>query len=722
MDEQKIQELLEEAGREYNQGKYAEAIAHWQEVLAEDPGNQKAREGIRMAQLLVVNWETPAGEPEGGELSLEPEGLDPDLQEKIQFGITRVRELMAAGRHQEAMEGCDLLSELAPDMESIRKLKEEVTHAFEARPFIEEHIGRARKLLAQDKAKEAAEEARKILSLDPANSEARAILKGVTAAAPGAQGAQTSAFDVGTVGKPAPPSPFAGRQEAGELASQFGIPDTGPQPAVTPDRAAGPPSGEEAPAMEFDFEEAGPAVAAEVSAESSDRIRSLLEEGRKLFAEERYQEAIDTWSHVYALDETNAAAGELIDQAKARLGEIARQSDDVYYRGVDLFEAGKVDEAKKAFEEVLALQPDHADARSYVEQIEEREAGAPEPGEIAAIPLAPEPLSPAPAEAGAELDEELQAAVSAPPPVIEDARPPEAPKAEGPQHVTAGPIKKIKRPPLPPPKSRTPVLAAAAALIVVVGAVAAWWFLLGEPGSTSGTEPLQSAAVTVPAGPTAAPEAATSSDNAGESGDAPEAAGAGADERMEVVPGSKAPPPRGPEAPSAREIQRRISRLMREGRSLLEREEYDEAKARFEEVLFLDAANFEADDLRLRASELAAAERKFDDDLGMAKAAFAEGDWAAALYKFYRLREERRDMTILKRYIENANYNWGIEAMEAFAVDEAIEHFQDALEMEPGNTTIQRALDVAERYRRRRRDAAFDSFVSRLEPRALDAR
>lgn len=726
MDQQKIQGLLEKAAREYNGGKYSEAIAHWQEVLEEDPGNQKAREGIRMAQLLVVNWETPEEEREGGELSLEPEGLDADLQEKIQFGITRVRELMSAGRHQEAMEGCDLLSELAPGMESVRKLKEEVTNAFEAHPFVEEHLGRARKLLAQDKAKEAADEARKVLSLDPANSEAQAILKNVSAAAPVPPEAQASAFDVGTVGKPAPPSPFAGRQDAGDLADQFGIADTGPRPAVTPDRSAEPPeqspSGEEAPAMELEFEEAASAGGAEVSAESSDKIRSLLEEGRKLFAGERYQEAIDIWSHVYALDETNAAAGELIDQAKARLEEIARQADGAYYRGVDLFEAGKVDEAKRAFEEVLALQPDHADARSYVEQIEERVAGAPEPEEIAAIPLAPESPPPALGEGGAELDAELQAAVSAPLPAIEDVRPPEAPSEEAAKHVTAGPIKKIKRPPPPPSTSRAPILVAAAAVIVVGGAVAAWWFLLGGPGSASRTEAVQSAAVTAPGAPPAAPVATASSGDAGEPGGASEPAGAGAEDRMELVPGSKAPPePQAPEPSSPRDTRRQVNRLMREGRSLLERKKYAEAKARFEQVLLLDATNFDADDLRGRASELAAAEQKFNDDLRMAKAAFGEGDWPAALYKFYRLREQRRDMTILKRYIKNANYNWGIEAMDAFVIDEAIEHFKDALEMAPANKTIQRARDVAERYRRRRRDAAFDSFVSRLEPKALDA-
>ena len=53
MDDARIKSLLEQASERYNEGAYAEAIALWQEALHGDPSNQKAREGIRMASLLV---------------------------------------------------------------------------------------------------------------------------------------------------------------------------------------------------------------------------------------------------------------------------------------------------------------------------------------------------------------------------------------------------------------------------------------------------------------------------------------------------------------------------------------------------------------------------------------------------------------------------------------------------------------------------------------------
>src|SRR5262249_2171468 len=161
---------------------------------AADPGNQKAKEGIRMAQLLVVNWEAPESDADEGAALLPAEGGDAEAREKIDVGIARVRELMAAGRLQEALEGCQLLAELAAGMESVRQLQEEVTQAHEAQPFVKDRLERAKKLLAQGKTKEAAEEARNVLSVDKTNQQAQAILDRATGGA--AQAKAPSAFQV----------------------------------------------------------------------------------------------------------------------------------------------------------------------------------------------------------------------------------------------------------------------------------------------------------------------------------------------------------------------------------------------------------------------------------------------------------------------------------------------------------------------------------------------
>jgi tetratricopeptide (TPR) repeat protein len=259
MDEKRIKDLLEGAGREYNQGKYAEAIAHWQEVLSLDPGNQKAREGIRMAQLLVVNWEATESDVDEGTALLPADTADAETQQKIDVGIARVRELLAAGRSQEALEGCQLLAELAPGMASVRQLQEEVTQAHEARPLIKERLDRAKRFLAQGKQKEAADEARNILSVDRNNQQAQVILDRATGSTSAdARPKAPSAFQVDRAGKEPPPSPFSGRAAARNtdaLLAQFDFEPDAPgaehappqktsrrllRPRPTPSRRSGP--------------------------------------------------------------------------------------------------------------------------------------------------------------------------------------------------------------------------------------------------------------------------------------------------------------------------------------------------------------------------------------------------------------------------------------------------------------------------------------------------
>ncbi len=64
IDDEKLQDLLTRASSLYNNGEYKGAIEAWTEALSVDPRSQKAREGIRMATLLIGDFEpAPTGEP-----------------------------------------------------------------------------------------------------------------------------------------------------------------------------------------------------------------------------------------------------------------------------------------------------------------------------------------------------------------------------------------------------------------------------------------------------------------------------------------------------------------------------------------------------------------------------------------------------------------------------------------------------------------------------------
>ncbi len=692
MDDKRIQTLLELAGSEYNQGKYAEAIEHWQEILSLDPENQKAREGIRMAKLLVVNWES--SQAGGEELTLDTGGVDPETQQKIEFGIARVRELLTSGRHKEAMEGCQLLAELAPGMPSVMQLHEEIAHAIEAQPYIGEHLGRARKLITAGKVGEAVEEARKVLSVDPGNAEAQGIVnKGRGAAAPGAG---PSAFH--KEGQPAPPSPFAGSSKADEMLASMDLGQRGEGPA-------GAAAGDESP-IEMEFEEVG-SPAPSPGAGGGGQVARMLEQGRGLFAQKKYQEAIDAWSRVFTVDVSNAEAGNLIDQANARIAEIVSKVEDAMYRAQDQVDAGNLQGAKKVFEEVLSIQPGNREALDRIAKIDEQLSGT-DLGE--AIPMAASQSgtgAEAAPEAGArERAGRLQSSDSV---RVSGAGRAAPSQRAAPSSSAAGVFK--KKPVVPKPLAGGSGRKAAVATLVVIllgGAAAGWWFLTGtgaEPPEEIGPPP-----ETPSAGlPAAAPNPTEPEKPGPAAGSGSAAAGVG-------LPGKQPAPPVDPAA-----VQRQVASLMREGRDLLGRKKYIEAHSRFKEVVALDTSNFDAEELRLKASAGMAEEARFNKDLESARAAFEDQDWASSLYKLYRLQQEREEMDELRRYIANANHTWGVQDLEAFRLTEALEHFRDALEQLPDDRVTQQHVDVAQRYEKRRRDPAFDAYTAKLKLRTLDA-
>ena len=700
MDEKKLQQLMDLAGAAYNQGKYPEAIARWNEALALDPDNQQAREGIRMANLLVVNWEGSQEEAAGGELTIESPGADPQTQEKIEFGIRRIRELLASGRHKEAMEGCQLLVELAPGMSAVRQLHEEVAHTLEAGPFVEEHLGRARKLLAAGRMAEAAEEARKVLTVEPASGEAKEIVSRSAGDATSPHPAQ-SAFE--TEGAAAPPSPFAGTSNADALLASMDLEEAS-EAKKTP--------GDEMP-LEMGFEEAdAPAAAA---APENPEIAGLIREGQAFFDQKKYQEAIDAWSRIYALDAGHEGIAEKIDAAKAKIASIGAQVEQALYQGQDQMEAGNLSGARKAFEEALAIQPGNPEALEKIAKIDERLAGdeigetipvdrpAPEPeatsaGSPAASPGRPEP----PASIALDRD----------------------PADFGAPHRSPSAVLLKKKPvvPVPPPRrGGSAMIFGLAVVIVIGGAAGGWWFLMG---STAEPPPDSTSAAVAPDGSQPAPappEEPGKPQGASKKGAAPAAekmAGVLPDAAPSQVATPRLSPPPIPKDPAV--VKERVDALMQEGRALLDQQKFTAARDKFIEVLRLQPANFDAEDLRMKAAEGVAEGTRFDRDLTAAKKAFADQDWGGALYKFYRLQQEREDMTILKRYIENANYDWGVQDLQAFRLDQATQHFKDALEQSPNERMILQHLSVADRYAKRPRDAAFDAYVGRLRLKALD--
>lgn len=102
-----------------------------------------------------------------------------------------------------------------------------------------------------------------------------------------------------------------------------------------------------------------------------ERIESLLNEGMRSFQLGEYQEAIDIWSRIFLIDMNNEEAARRIDEAKLKIAEEERKVEEYYNNALSLFQQGKKEEAKKMFQDILAIEPHHIGARNYLKQMEE---------------------------------------------------------------------------------------------------------------------------------------------------------------------------------------------------------------------------------------------------------------------------------------------------------------------------------------------------------------
>ena len=168
-----VQQLLSKAAAFYHTGDYQQAVQVWNEILNLDPSNQRAKEGIRMASLLLEEAQLaaeakPSGSEQGGVES-------PEIAAKVRTGIEQVRAFLAGSRHLEAIEVCRTLLSLAPRSAAVREIVEEAREAYEAQPFIHEHLEIARQLFIQERLDEALLECQKVFFLNPNHAEAQKL-------------------------------------------------------------------------------------------------------------------------------------------------------------------------------------------------------------------------------------------------------------------------------------------------------------------------------------------------------------------------------------------------------------------------------------------------------------------------------------------------------------------------------------------------------------------
>jgi tetratricopeptide (TPR) repeat protein len=731
IDDEKLQELLSKASSLYNNGQYQGAIEAWQEALTVDPQSQKAREGIRMATLLLGDWDAaapPSGAeeepaaPADGAGETGPEVSPEELEASLDVGIARVKQLLAERKYQQAIEGARSLLPLGPSSEEVQRLLEEAQQAFESAPFIEEHLALSKDLLGQERYAEAEAECKKVFVLDREHPGARDLLQEIKRKiqeslkrAAGQLGGMTVKLTLPEV-RAAAARPAAPEEAFVESPSEPPAPE---EPTVVEAKTLVPPSTRiipsrpPAPPPEPEPREAAPKP---VEAPSPPGSIPVSETG--------------------GADETAAWETEL-----AQLN----------------LRAGERDLLKGTAAKATGIPVDQSAEADLLSLLDEPGGGA--------------PMGPAPAARSAEPPATASHEVAAPRPESREPEQvaPERPRPQGrretatresslrmqetPSAVTRPRGQRVRTSGAPgaKPRSSGGRVGAFLVLLLLAGGAAAYWFYFqprilggtGSPdqpvtppsGSSSGMDPdpLQGP-IPTPIGGTSRQQGGPQTDEAvvGVAPGAPamgsQAIGESGDESAEGGPvvqvAPAKPSPTKPPAPpplSREEIRRRVTLFTADGRRMMSLGKWREARDKLSAALALDPVNFEVKELLDQAQSRFDEEQRLHDDLESVKSLIVEKDFENALRKLYRLPRDR-GLGDLDLYIRNAWFNWAVVLMKAGNVSDALQKLSEVLAVDPDDADALKLQQVAERYASKAKDRVYYAFTDTLKVRAYDQR
>ena len=621
--------------------------------------------------------------------------LSTEIRGRILSTFRHSLDMARQGNVQEAALGCDFVLKLDPHFKPASELKTQLDAGALELDGLAETLNQAQAALdAGEPAEELNLDALKDIDLDLPKAQPAAA-----AAAGGTETAGGSLLDEG-------PS----LDLVGGDAESFDLTDAGD--------AAAPP-----PAAGIDL-----GAAPSGSGDGQDRIEELLAEGQAAFDRGEHQTAIDAWSRIFLIDIDNVEAGRRIELARKLKAEVERKVEEAFHEGVTLFDAGRPEEAKQAFERALQLQPNHLAAQEYLDQIAAGGGRTPvaDGPDVAPPPPIDTPTSAAPAAPAApaaddtgdllgptddllgsvDLDEELGGEL---PPMPEAEAVPEAEAAPEPAaEPTAAPKAVVAK---KKSSSRSFVMIGSAVLaLVLVGG----WFLLSKwdslfqnatPAPTEPAAPEQSAIERAKA---LAAEGKSSLAIArlrripADSPDYAEAQSLIAQWSAPAQPG-EAEAGGGLESDSAE----RQGELVAAARAAADRSEHLRA-----EHLLTEAAGHGPLDEETAAlleqvrSELVPLQRQ----IGMVR----QGDWEFALPDLWRMHAAEPDNKNIVQLIVDCYYNLGVRDLQRGDVTAAGEKISEALELHGDDPALARLSQFATTYSSRSPDLMYRIYVKYL--------
>ncbi len=298
--------------------------------------------------------------------------------------LEQARALAAAGQFRDAMGILKGIVQGDPGDAEARQLLSEVQDQMMLELQIGDMLSKAEALVAQGQREQARKTLTDILKVSPNHPKARTMATALesASAAPrdGISPEATLAMDAFDL----EPLPGAAAPMTLESLDSIDAPTAAPfaVPAV------------ESTVISGGAGNLGPAEAA--------RVKQYVKEGQDLFAQGRYQDAIDVWTRIFIVDESNQEADNLIAKAKEALNANQGEIEHNLTEGIAAFNAGDLARSQPLLEKVIHSFPGHREALYYLSRISELAAAAPPPS-----PSLP-PLEQTP---------QRPAAFSAPPPI-----------------------------------------------------------------------------------------------------------------------------------------------------------------------------------------------------------------------------------------------------------------------------------------------------------------
>jgi tetratricopeptide (TPR) repeat protein len=470
--------------------------------------------------------------------------------------------------------------------------------------------------------------------------------------------------------------------------------------------------------------------------ESERRIAQLLAEGQSAFDAGDPQAAIDAWSRIFLIDIDHQEAARRIEQARKLKAENERQVEEIFHDGLNNLEAGHLPAARRAFEQVLTLQPSYLAAREYLQQID---AG------VTPV-LAPraggrEPMSSMPAGGPGSAAGDTGSALNLPnlpepgdlkEEILVPPEPGEAPRGERREPRRAA-VRESRA-------GRRFLYIGGAVLALVLAAGAFLYFNweryfpnqpadhLAPPASapTASTSPVTRAITLhnqgkaanalallrrVPAGDPQYAEAQkliaqweSAAPGIAATGTEPAISGGGGGVGGVGAPGA---PAASAAAALPTEAAAHRQELIEAGRKAFAQGDYVHASTQFEQAATL--AKLDPPE----ADQLAQANRRLQPVAEQVKL-FRQHDWEYILPTLWKMRESNPDDHNINRLIVDSYYNLGIRDLQRADPVHAAAQFGEALKIEPGDPVLRRHYLFAQTYQERPQDLLFRIYIKYL--------